>query len=169
MCWNQAPITANIANRPFLISFVLNSLIFSGDPLPHPSGSNQSPPGYPTSVPVSLLLGKIGSVLTQPGLRMSAHRLPSAQPMKMSSTMNRVVVSVKYSNSPAEYHEGVFNIPIFVKNSGMKIPAAPNIAHRQCTSSACWFHLKLSGSDATQNKHRKNYLFSILTSTLIFN
>jgi len=136
MCWNHAPITANMANLPFLISFVLNSLIFSGEPLPQPSGSNQSPPGYPTSVPVSLLLGKMGSVLTQPGLMMSAHLLPSAHPMKKSSTMNSVVVSVKYSNSPAVYHEGVLRIPIFVRNSGMKIPAAPNMAHLQCTSSA---------------------------------
>nr|GMC48824.1 subtilisin-like protease SBT5.6 [Ipomoea batatas] len=29
-----------------------------------------------------------------------------------------------------------------------KIPADPNIAHLQCTISACWFHFKLSGSDA---------------------
>nr|GME03288.1 hypothetical protein T11_8782 [Ipomoea batatas] len=29
-----------------------------------------------------------------------------------------------------------------------KIPADPNIAHLQCTVSACWFHFKLSGSDA---------------------
>ncbi|KRX32160.1 hypothetical protein T09_10381, partial [Trichinella sp. T9] len=61
--------------------------------------------------------------------------------------MKSVVVSVKYSCSPAVYHEGVFRMPIFVKNSGMKIPAAPNIAHRQCTSSACVFHFRLSGSD----------------------
>ncbi|KAL3655979.1 hypothetical protein CASFOL_000375 [Castilleja foliolosa] len=30
----------------------------------------------------------------------------------------------------------------------MKMPAAPNMAHLQWTSSACWFHFKLSGSDA---------------------
>nr|AFK42484.1 unknown [Lotus japonicus] len=78
---------------------------------------------------------------------MSAHLLPSAQPMKMSSTMKRVVVSVKYSCSPAVYHEGVFRIPIFVRNSGMKMPAAPNIAHLQWTSSAWTSHLRLSGSD----------------------
>ncbi|OMO69161.1 hypothetical protein CCACVL1_19637, partial [Corchorus capsularis] len=88
-----------------------------------PRGSNQSPPGYPTSVPVSLLLGKMGSVFTQPGLRMSTHHLPSAQPMKIISTMKRVVVSVK-------------------------IPAAPNIAHLQCTSSACTFHLNFKKNAA---------------------
>lgn len=158
MAWNHAPITANIANLPFLISFVLNSFSFSGEPVPHPSGSNQSPPGQPTSVPVSLLFGKIGSVFTQPGLMMSAHRLPSAQPMKMSSIMKSVVLSVKYSCSPAVYHEGVFRMPIFVKNSGMNIPAAPSIAHLQCTSSACWFHLRLSGSDPVKYQTQKSLL-----------
>ncbi|MFS7943943.1 hypothetical protein Hanom_Chr06g00506221 [Helianthus anomalus] len=152
MAWNHAPMTANMANLPFLISFVLNSLSFAGEPVPQPSGSNHSPPGYPTSVPVSLLLGKMGSVLTHPGLMMSAHLLPSAQPMKISSMMNSVVLSVKYSCSPAVYHEGVFRIPILVRNSGMKIPAAPNIAHLQCTSSACTFHLKVSGSDPTTQR-----------------
>ncbi|KAG9146308.1 hypothetical protein Leryth_008005 [Lithospermum erythrorhizon] len=78
---------------------------------------------------------------------MSAHRRPSAHPMRINSTTNNVVVSVKYSCSPAVYHEGVFRMPIFVRNSGINIPAAPNIAHLQCTSSACAFHLKVSGSD----------------------
>ena len=141
-------MTASIARRPFLISLVLSSLIFWGDPDPHPRGSNQSPPGYPTSVPVSLLLGKIGSVLTLPGLMMSAHLRPSAQPMSTNSTTKSVVVSAKYSCSPAVYHDGVFRMPSLVRSSGMKIPAAPNIAHLQCTSSACWFHFRLSGSDA---------------------
>jgi hypothetical protein len=102
---------------------------------------------YPTSVPVSLLLGKMGSVLTLPGLMMSAQRRPSAQPMRMSSMMKRVVVSVKYCCSPAVYQKGVLRTPILVRNSGMKMPAAPSIAHRQCTSSACTFHRRLSGSD----------------------
>ncbi|GER56387.1 2-nonaprenyl-3-methyl-6-methoxy-1,4-benzoquinol hydroxylase [Striga asiatica] len=150
MCWNQAPITASMASRPFLISLVLSSFIFCGEPEPQPRGSNQSPPGYPTSVPVNLLLGKMGSVLTLPGLMMSAQRRPSAQPMRISSTMKSVVVSVKYSCSPAVYHDGVLRIPIFVRNSGMKMPAAPSIAHLQWTSSACWFHFKLSGSDALE-------------------
>jgi hypothetical protein len=44
--WNQAPMTASMARRPFLISLVRSSLIFSGEPLPQPSGSNHRPPGY---------------------------------------------------------------------------------------------------------------------------
>jgi hypothetical protein len=111
---------------------------------------------YPTSVPVSLLLGKMGSVLTEPGLMMSAHRRPSAQPMRMSSTTKSVVVSVKYSCSPAVYHDGVLRMPILVRSSGMKIPAAPSIAHRQCTSSACTFHRKLSGSDPATRSAAKS-------------
>lgn len=72
--------------------------------------------------------------------------------MNIISTMNRVVVSVKYSSSPAVYQDGVLRIPSFVNNSGMKIPAAPNIAHLQCTISDCTFHLSVSGSDPVDNK-----------------
>ena len=98
-------------------------------------------------VPVNLLLGKIRSVLIDPGLKMSAYLLPSAHPMKISSMMKSVVLSVNYSCSLGVYHEGVFGISILVRNLGMKILAAPNIAHLLCTSSVCTFLFNVSGSD----------------------
>jgi hypothetical protein len=47
-------------------------------------------------------------------------------------------------------------IPAFVRASGMKIPAAPSIAHRQCTISDCTNHLSNSGSDPAINKEHEH-------------
>ncbi|GLT34783.1 hypothetical protein SLA2020_092790 [Shorea laevis] len=146
---NHALITANIASLPFLISFVLNSYTLSGDPLPHPRVKSQ-----PTQVldidSRQLLVGENWVCIYASGL------LDIKPPSPLGSS-DEDELDYKQSGRVDEVFllprsvpgRGAQN-PDLVRNSEMKILAAPNIAHLQCTSFACTLHLRVSRSHPVQ-------------------